>query len=234
MPKRTSRATMPAARPAGKGRGPAAHPRPRQAVDEPGSRDRLLHAAAAEFAARGFAGANVDRIAAAARINKAMLYYHFKSKAQLYQEIVGDMFQAVGARIRAVAVSDARPEHKLAAFIETIAAEASARPHFPSIWCREVAEGGTHLDDATLREIAGIVKTLVVILDEGVRTRRFRRVHPFLVHGSIVGPILLFFASAPLRRRLERVGMPGAAGFTPDEVVSHVQRATLGFLEGKT
>ena len=49
-------------------------------------------AAAAEFAARGFAGANVDRIARAARVNKAMIYYHFKSKAALYREILRDMF----------------------------------------------------------------------------------------------------------------------------------------------
>jgi AcrR family transcriptional regulator len=33
------------------------------------SRDKLLRAAAAEFAARGFAGAKVDRIAAKARLN---------------------------------------------------------------------------------------------------------------------------------------------------------------------
>jgi len=38
------------------------------------SRQRLLAAAAAEFAARGFAGASVERIARAARVNKAMLY----------------------------------------------------------------------------------------------------------------------------------------------------------------
>ncbi|HXT27923.1 MAG TPA: helix-turn-helix domain-containing protein, partial [Vicinamibacterales bacterium] len=52
------------------------------------SRDRVFAAAAAEFAARGYAGANVDRIARAARLNKAMIYYHFKSKGDLYREIL--------------------------------------------------------------------------------------------------------------------------------------------------
>lgn len=214
----------------------AARPRSgrvRQADQAPGSRARLLAAAAVEFAARGFAGANVDRIAAAARINKAMLYYHFSSKAGLYQEIVGDMFHAVGTRIRAVAASGASPEQKLAAFIATIAAEAEARPHFPPIWFREIADGGAHLEDATLREIAGIVKTLIAVLHEGVQADRFKRVHPLLVHGGIVGPILLFFASAPLRARLERIGVKGAANVSRDDVVRHVQRITLGFLEGK-
>ena len=66
------------------------------------SKQRLLAAAAAEFAARGFAGANVDRIAKAARLNKAMIYYHFRSKAALYREILRDMFAAVAAAVAGV------------------------------------------------------------------------------------------------------------------------------------
>src|SRR5262245_38031233 len=200
---------------------------------EPGSRARLFAAAAAEFAARGFAGANVDRIARAAHLNKAMIYYHFHSKAALYQEILGEMFHAVGERIRAVAASDATPEHKLEQFVAAIAEAAEARPHFPPIWFREIAEEGAHLGPATMQEVAGIVQGLITILQEGIRTRRFRKVNPLLVHGGIVGPLLLFLASAGLRRRLENAGVPGAAQFTRDEVVAHVQRVTLALVEGR-
>ena len=198
-----------------------------------GSRERIFTAAAAEFAARGFAGANVDRIARAAGVNKAMIYYHFTSKAALYQEILGDMFHAVGERIRAVAASAAPPEQKLAEFVSAIADAAEARPHFPPIWFREIAEEGAHLGAATMREVAGIVQGLVAILQEGGRMRRFRKVNPLLVHGSIVGPLLLFFASAGLRRKLEGAGVPGAAQFSRDEVVAHVQRVTLALVEGR-
>ena len=74
------------------------------------SRDRVFAAAAAEFAARGYAGANMDRIARAARLNKAMIYYHFKSKAALYREILRDMFEAVRTAVAEVARSEATPE----------------------------------------------------------------------------------------------------------------------------
>src|SRR5688572_8329217 len=200
---------------------------------EAGTRDRIFAAAAAEFAARGFAGANVDRIARAAGVTKAMVYYHFTSKATLYQEILGEMFHAVGERIRAVAASDAPPERKLEQFVEATADAAEARPHFPPIWFREIAEEGAHLGAATLREVAGIVQGLIAILQAGARTRRFRKVNPLLVHGSIVGPLLLFFASAGVRRRLEHAGLAGAARFTRDEVVAHVQRVTLALVEGR-
>src|SRR4051812_16203936 len=106
------------------------------------TRQRLLKAAAAEFAARGFAGGSVDRIARTARVNKAMIYYHFKSKAGLYREILRDMFEAVAARAGAAATSGAPAADKLRAFVEAIAIEAEAREQFPPIWFREVAEGG--------------------------------------------------------------------------------------------
>ena len=216
-------------------RRPAGPRRPRAAarrtvLPAEGTRDRLVAAAAAEFAAHGFAGANVDRIARAARVNKAMIYYHFASKAALYREILGDMFRAVCLRVRAVADTDSTPEDKLLGFTEAIAAEARARPHFPPTWFREIAEGGAHLDRATLADITQIVSTLAGIVEEGVAAGRFRRVNPLLVHGGIVAPILLFFASDRLRGRLEKAGTPRAAQINDDEVVAHVHRVTLAVL----
>lgn len=51
------------------------------------SRQRLLDAATAEFAARGIAGARVDRIAAAAAVNKAQMYQWFGSKDGLFDAV---------------------------------------------------------------------------------------------------------------------------------------------------
>jgi TetR/AcrR family transcriptional regulator len=198
------------------------------------SRDRVFAAGATAFAAHGFAGTSVDRIAHAARLNKAMIYYHFRSKAGLYREILRDMFGAVGARVRAVAASDLPPADKVRAFVETFAAEAHARPHFPPIWFREVAEGGPHLDEATLGEMTGVLKALTSIVEEGVRSGAFHPMNPLLVHAGIVAPVLLFFASEGIRRRVDRAGGRGAAALTRDEVVAHVQRVALGLLEGRT
>jgi AcrR family transcriptional regulator len=197
------------------------------------SRARLLAAGAREFAARGFAGASVDRIAAAARLNKAMIYYHFRSKAALYREILRDMFEAVEARVRTAAESPAAPTEKIRLFIEAIATEAEARPHFPPIWFREIAEGGRHLDAQILRDIAAIVQALGTIVSDGARRAGFHPVNPLLVHAGIVAPVLLFFASARLRSRIERAGLQGISDIDRDQMVAHVQRVTLGVLEGR-
>jgi AcrR family transcriptional regulator len=55
--------------------------------DAEATRQRLLDAAAEEFAARGIAGARVDRIAQAARSNKAQIYHYFGSKDALFEAV---------------------------------------------------------------------------------------------------------------------------------------------------
>jgi AcrR family transcriptional regulator len=206
----------------------------RPATPAAGSRERLFAAAAAEFATHGFAGASVDRIAADAGVNKAMIYYHFKSKAALYGEILRDMFAAVAARARAVADSELTPDEKIRTFIEAIALAADARPHFPPIWFREIAEAGTHLDDQTVGSIAAVIGALDAIIRQGAAAGRFTRLNPVLVHAGIIGPLLLYFASAPMRVRLGRGGVKGANQVKREELIAHVQRVTLALLEGRS
>ncbi len=59
------------------------------------SRRRLLDAAAAEFAEYGIAGARVDRIAAAAGVNKAQLYGWFGSKDGLFDAVFDDQLHRI-------------------------------------------------------------------------------------------------------------------------------------------
>ena len=49
------------------------------------TRAKILEAALQEFSLNGLAGARTDRIAALAGVNKALLYYHFNSKENLYR-----------------------------------------------------------------------------------------------------------------------------------------------------
>ena len=206
------------------------------------SRARIVGAAAAEFAARGYAGANMDRIARAARLNKAMIYYHFAGKAALYHEILNDMFGAVRDRVAGVAASTEPPDGKIRQYIAAIAGEAEARPHFPSIWLREIAEGGEHIDRATVGYVQDVLGALRAIIDEGIRAGRFQPINPMMLHGGIVAPLMFFFATARVRRRLDRRGALGSASggtkvppyiLSTGDVVAHIQQLALAQLEGR-
>ena len=75
------------------------------------SRADVLSAARAEFAARGFSGAGVDRIALQAGVNKAMIYYHFADKLALYRAVLAEGLSRMGATVSAIAsATEAPPE----------------------------------------------------------------------------------------------------------------------------
>lgn len=206
----------------------AAAPKPAPAV-APTSRERLLAAAAEEFAARGFDGAKVDRIAARARLNKALLYYYFRSKAALYREVLRDLFRTVAGSVAEVRDAGGSADAQLVRFIQAVAEEIVRRPLFPAMWLREMAEGGRHVDESIVLEMRRVIETLGGILQAGQREGVFRPAHPLVTQIGIVAPMLFFAATAPVRERFEHL-MPVSAPIPRELVVDHVRRSTLAAL----
>jgi len=60
---------------------------------------KILKAARNVFSKEGFNGARVDEIAKQANINKAMIYYYFKSKEELYDSVVDSIFSKDSLKI---------------------------------------------------------------------------------------------------------------------------------------
>jgi AcrR family transcriptional regulator len=65
--------------------------RRKRSVETP--KKRILACALEEFSDHGFAGARMDRIAMRAEISKRMLFYYFKSKANLFEIVLQDAIQ---------------------------------------------------------------------------------------------------------------------------------------------
>ncbi len=61
-----------------------------------GTKERILGAASALFAGKGFAGTTVRAICAAAGVNVALVNYHFKSKEGLYEACIQRIFAIAG------------------------------------------------------------------------------------------------------------------------------------------
>ncbi len=72
--------------------------------DKQSSAERIRRAALAEFSTQGFSGARVERIARRAKVNKAMIFYHFGSKRGLFQTVLqgalGKIFREIGPAVQ--------------------------------------------------------------------------------------------------------------------------------------
>jgi TetR/AcrR family transcriptional regulator len=188
------------------------------------TREAILAAARHEFAARGYAGARVDRIAAAARVNKAMIYYHFASKEGLYHAMLREIFEPAGDEARAILAADIVPEAKLDAIVATISARLHAHRELPSIMMREVAEGARHLDPGMLRAMSVLFQSVASVVAEGQQDGRFEAVNPLLVYFTLVGPLVFFLGSSPVRAAMARLLREGEWDCSEQELRRHLQR----------
>lgn len=82
------------------------------------TRADILKVAAREFAMHGFSGARVDRIAAQMKTSKRMLYYHYKSKAELYRCVLRESYRAIRANESALNLENLTPLAALEAIVE--------------------------------------------------------------------------------------------------------------------
>jgi TetR/AcrR family transcriptional regulator len=171
----------------------------------PGTRDRLLAAAADEFGARGFAATTVDRIARRARVNKAMIYYHFHNKRALYTTIVRNHFSPIVEQLDDIAAQPLPLDQRLDRLIAAIVESVDASTYFLPIFLREIADGGVHLSPDEIGRIAAIFATVTGVIAEGGRQKVFRPIHPALAHFTLIGPLIMYRASAPVRARIKAV-----------------------------
>ncbi len=195
------------------------------------SQAAVFQAAAQEFAERGYDAARVDRIALRARVNKAMLYYHYASKQALYLEVLREMFRAVGERVRTIADEPGAADAKIEAWVEALVEEAAARPWFPPIMLRELASGAVHIDDATFETMNGVYLGARDIIVQGQRDGLFRDADPLLTYLTILPSILMFFArQRVVSQRRSVQGLAAAAPRQTGEFIRHMQLSVRGIL----
>jgi AcrR family transcriptional regulator len=181
-------------------------------------------AAASElFAQRGYSGATTETIARRARVNKAMINYHFGGKAGLYEAILVSSLTHVSERLRGLISSDLQASELLQALLDTLLDMHRARPALAAMMLREVMSGGEHISDDVLPQFVKVFGTVREIIHRGVREGAYRPVDPLLTHLSILGSLLFFFSSAPMRERILRAGLLGqVASPTPERFIEHL------------
>ena len=196
----------------------------------PGTRSRILSAACDEFGAKGFAATTVDRIARRARVNKAMIYYYFPNKRALYTAIVRELYATLLEKLRVIGAQPLTPPQKLDGLIDTFVRSVDGSRHFLPFFLREIADGAVHLGPDELGLIGGIFATVRAVIAEGTRQKLFQPVNPALAHFTIIGPLIMFRASAPVRERIrvtQRIDIPDVDSAALIEHLQMVARRML-------
>jgi TetR/AcrR family transcriptional regulator len=174
-----------------------AHARHRDSVE---TRATILKAAERIYAESGLAGARTDAIAAAAGVNKALLYYYFKSKEGLYQAIVGSQLEQFQQQAREVLSAKGPAGPILLRYVSYHFDFIGTHPHFPRIFQRMMMEGDPALERMIRDYSVPLTKLLMAVLERGMRSGEFRRLDKGHTIVSIAGLAAHYFNVAPALR----------------------------------
>ena len=86
---------------------------------ETNTRQNIIEAAREIFARYGFRKATMDDIARAARKGKSSLYHYFRSKEEVFQEVVEEEAAEVKAEISRAVAAGKTPQEKFRAYVVT-------------------------------------------------------------------------------------------------------------------
>ncbi len=170
------------------------------------TRGRILEAALKEFAANGLAGARTETIAAAAGVNKALLYYYFESKEKLYAATLEMVSARVRDRSMAVFLREASPgERLLRAALDHFDRILTQR-EFQSLMQQEMirlhkGEEG-ELPILAKRIFAPLHAMFQSIVREGIATGEIVQVEWLQIVISALGGNVFYFLSAPMWRHI--------------------------------
>ncbi len=185
---------------------------------------RILDAAEEVFAERGYAGCRVAAVAAAAGVNKAMLYYYFGNKSALYQAVLERTLRRIaGLAQGALADPEAPPAQRVESFLRGYFRLLRDRPRFPRIVMREILDGGERL--APL--IAPLLPTLVASFGQGLVLGQASgqlnpEVDPRFAAMVLLSPFVVFANTAPF--------FEGVLGLGGEEAAARYEHTAITLL----
>jgi TetR/AcrR family transcriptional regulator len=192
------------------------------------TRARILDAALQEFSAHGLAGARTEQIASIAGVNKALLYYYFDSKENLYLASIEMISAKIRDRTMAVFLRESSPGERVLR---------SAIEHFDRILTQHEFQGlmqqemirmhkgeSSALPLLVKRVFAPAMTMYQSMVREGIESGELINADWMQIHLASLGANVFYFLSAPVWRIL----LPSEP-FSP-EALEQRRKALVEFL----
>ncbi|MGC9943023.1 MAG: TetR/AcrR family transcriptional regulator [Verrucomicrobiota bacterium] len=180
---------------------PGGHSRQQRSAE---TRAVILAAAGRAFAKSGLAGARTDAIAAAAGVNKALLYYYFTSKESMYEAVVEDHFAEFNRQALAVLTSPGPARAVLLRYVSLHFDFISARHRYASLHQQMMMSGGKFAERLVRKYFRPRGEAFDKLLERGMRNGEFYRTDRFNMAVSLVSLIVFYFSAAPVLKLMGR------------------------------
>ncbi|MBA4330308.1 MAG: TetR family transcriptional regulator [Polaromonas sp.] len=162
------------------------------------ARAALIAAAVAEFSRKGFAGARVDEIAAAAGVNKQLVYHYFDSKQGLYLVALESVYAEIREKEQKLSLGALEPMEAMAQLVGFSFDYLAEHPEFIALLTDENRNQGSHIlaSERLQKMHSPFIEMLEATLERGVAAGVFRADFDAInLYISVAGISYFFFSN---------------------------------------
>lgn len=157
------------------------------------TKERILEVAAKEFSKHGYSAVSMNNLVKIIDINKATIYYHYKDKKSLYQEVLKKSFNDAQMNINNLTEDITDSQDKFRAFIKSFLKTIQDKPHSVGLWMHEIANFGSNMDETLLPFVDEKITVLNNILKELPLKQDYKDINPHVIFSMIHGFIYSFY-----------------------------------------
>lgn len=133
-------------------------------------------------------------------MNKALLYYYFKSKDGLHRAVLEEHLKDFRRRALEVFSSRGSPRTLVLQYVGMHFDFISSRPYYPRLFQRMAMAGGKGFERLAREYFVPLGRKFVALIERGVRSREFRPLDSGHAALSLVGLTVFYFSAAPVVR----------------------------------
>jgi TetR/AcrR family transcriptional regulator len=191
---------------------------------------RILEAADAVFVRHGTDGARMQQIADEAGVNKALLHYYFRTKAELAEAVWRGVASSFVPGVLEMMASDASLDEKIDRFVDAYLTRLSRHPYLVTYVVSEAARSPDRVrafySSGRAEQARRVVRKLRAQIGEGIKEGRMARTTPEQFFVTLAAACVYPFAARPLIAA--GIGF-GAKGF--DAFIKRRRRELPAFLK---
>jgi len=164
-----------------------------------------MHHAIHEFIEHGYHGARMQNIAERAKVNKALIFYYYTSKDQIYKEVLGRIFKTIFERLNNLSDEPTSVENKVRQIVDVYMSVLIDYPDYIKLMMYELSSGANTVKELNPFGALGMPFSpmggkIYSFFDGKIRAGEMKQVDIIQLIISIVGQIIISFIGLPIIR----------------------------------
>lgn len=169
------------------------------------TKKRILDVATEEFATLGYSGLSMNKLAEKLKINKAMIYYYFKDKRNLYDKVISSIIELNEEEKKEILNSSLEAKEKFKRYIKLYTKTISNNPNIIPLTLREMANFDLGIENNIPNSIEQELVLMKQIILQLNLKEKYKDIDFYELKAMIIGTISSYYSMQKTPLKLSNI-----------------------------